>query len=112
MWNFNRIRPRGWQSGAGLNSAARSRRTWLMTGFLVLMLLGLFITGATYGQVLYGSLTGNVSDPKGAAVPGAKLDLVNASTGAGKSTVSDERGGYSFSDLQVGVYKLTISLTG
>src|SRR5712692_6032643 len=100
MFTFNKIFPRRAQSSARLNPAAKSRPTSLMAGFLVLMLLGLLTTSAAYGQVLYGSLTGNVMDPKGAAVPGAKLDLVNASTGAGKSTVSDERGGYSFSDLQ------------
>ena len=112
MFNFSRICPSESQSSAGLNSAAKSSPASLMVGIMVLMLLGLLATSAANGQVLYGSLTGNVADPKGAAVPGAKLDLVNVSTSAAKSTTSDERGGYSFSDLQAGVYKLTISLTG
>ena len=64
---------------------------------------------ATNAQVLYGSLTGNVTDQKGAAVPGAKVEVTNISTGAAKSATTDERGGYVISDLQVGVYKILIS---
>jgi hypothetical protein len=64
------------------------------------------VTGA---QVLYGSLTGNVTDDTGAAVTGAKVELLNVGTAAAKSVITDERGGYVFSDLQAGLYKLTIS---
>jgi len=31
-------------------------------------------------QALYGSLTGNVTDPSSAAIPGAKVDAVNIET--------------------------------
>jgi len=61
-------------------------------------------------QVLYGSLTGNVTDPNGAPVAGAKVEVTNASTGNARTATTDDRGGYSFSDLQVGVYKITISM--
>src|SRR5260370_32201391 len=95
-----------------LRSAVRAMPSAAIAVLAVATLI-LFVGPRTsQAQVLYGSLHGNVTDPKGAAVPGAKLDLVNASTGAAKNTTSDERGGYSFSDLQAGVYKLTISLTG
>ncbi len=33
------------------------------------------------GQVLYGSLVGNITDPSNAAVPGATVRLVNEQTG-------------------------------
>ena len=45
-----------------------------------------------YSQVLYGSLTGNVSDPSGAAVPGAKVEAVNDATSTSRQTTTDERG--------------------
>ena len=61
-------------------------------------------------QVLYGSLTGNVTDPNGAPVAGAKVEVTNASTGNVRTATTDDRGGYSFSDLQVGVYKITVSM--
>ncbi|MEZ5351301.1 MAG: carboxypeptidase-like regulatory domain-containing protein [Bryobacteraceae bacterium] len=60
-------------------------------------------------QVLYGSLTGNVTDSTGAAVPAAKVDAVNINTGVSRQTATDDRGAYQFNDLQTGVYKITIS---
>src|SRR5215831_3157092 len=63
-------------------------------------------------QVLYGSVTGSVSDPKGDAVPGAKVDVVETTTGAMKSTTTDDRGAYTISDLKAGVYKITITRSG
>jgi Carboxypeptidase regulatory-like domain/TonB dependent receptor len=60
-------------------------------------------------QVLYGSLTGNVTDAADAAVPGAKVEAVNVATGVAKQGTTDERGVYLFNDLQPGSYKLTIS---
>jgi hypothetical protein len=66
---------------------------------------------AGYAQVLYGSLTGNVTDQSGAAVAGAKVEALNMSTNVSKDTTTDERGVYLLSDLQPGVYRLTIEAT-
>ncbi len=63
-------------------------------------------------QVLYGSVTGNVTDSKGDAVPGAKVDVVETATGAMKSITTDDRGAYTINDLKAGVYKITISRSG
>lgn len=60
-------------------------------------------------QVLYGSLTGTVTDPTSAAVPSAKVDAVNTATGVSRSAITDDRGGFLFSDLQAGPYKITVS---
>src|SRR5437899_11779792 len=60
-------------------------------------------------QTLYGSLTGNVTDASGAAVPNAKVDVLNVGTAILKTTQTDERGSYLFNDLQPGAYKVTIS---
>ncbi|HLJ45112.1 MAG TPA: carboxypeptidase-like regulatory domain-containing protein, partial [Bryobacteraceae bacterium] len=60
-------------------------------------------------QVLYGSLTGNVTDATGAAVAGAKIEASNTATGTSKQTVTDDHGGYSIGDLQAGIYRVTIS---
>jgi hypothetical protein len=67
------------------------------------------LTMPAYGQVLYGTLTGNVADGTGAAVPNAKIEAVNAGTGLTKQAVSDSSGAYTFNDLQPGTYKVTIS---
>ena len=75
----------------------------------ILVLLSLVMPRAASAQVLYGSLTGAVTDPSGAVVVGAKVEALNVSTGVAKTAVTDERGVFLFSDLQAGVYKLTIT---
>jgi len=39
------------------------------------------VSSTAWGQVLYGTLTGNVTDPSGAVVPNAKVEAVNTQTG-------------------------------
>ena len=60
-------------------------------------------------QVLYGSLTGNITDKTGSAVPSARVEASNVATGLTRQATSDERGLYLFNDLQPGVYKVTVS---
>ncbi|HEU4766584.1 MAG TPA: TonB-dependent receptor, partial [Pyrinomonadaceae bacterium] len=74
-----------------------------------LVLLVLLVPAAAWAQVLYGSLVGNVTDPNGAAVEGAKVEITNVATGVVSTATTDDRGGYSVNDLQVGVYKVAIS---
>src|SRR6266498_1435803 len=109
MFNSNRSCPRRAQSDAELNSAVSPARFSTMARLLVLMLLVFVAPPAARTQVLYGSLTGNVTDQKGATVPGATVEAHNVGTGAMREKTTDENGGYQFSDLQVGVYKIRIS---
>lgn len=60
-------------------------------------------------QVLYGSLTGNVVDASGGSVPNAKVEALNVATGIARQGSTDDHGGYLISDLQQGVYKVTIT---
>lgn len=62
-------------------------------------------------QVLYGSLTGNVSDPSGAAVPDVKVEALNTGTGVSRTSVTDGSGSYAFNDLQPGTYKISWTAT-
>ncbi len=63
----------------------------------------------SFAQTLYGSLTGNVADASGAAVPNAKIEALNKATGVAKNAQTDDRGGFLMSDLQPGSYRVTIS---
>ena len=63
-------------------------------------------------QVLYGSLVGNVKDASDAAVAKAAVTVVNRGTNQRRQVVTDDSGGYSFTDLQGGVYTLKISQQG
>src|ERR1022692_4599867 len=60
-------------------------------------------------QVLYGSLTGNVTDPSSAAVPGAKVTALNIDTGLSREATTDDRGAYQFANVQSGPYKVSVT---
>jgi hypothetical protein len=79
---------------------------------LLSLAVGLLVPAMGIAQVLYGSLTGTITDPSGAAVPGAKLQILNIDTGISNSALTNERGTYLVSDLQPGSYKVTFAASG
>ena len=58
------------------------------------------------------NLEGVILDPTSAVVPGATVILHKSATGLTRSTVSSEKGFYSFPLLPVGTYELEVSKTG
>jgi hypothetical protein len=60
-------------------------------------------------QVLYGSLTGTVTDSSSAAVPNVKVEALNSGTGVSRTVVTDGAGTYAFNDLQPGPYRVTFT---
>jgi hypothetical protein len=58
------------------------------------------------------SITGNVTDPTGAVIPGAAISLVNVDTGATRNVVADSQGRYTMEQLAPGFYKITAKATG
>src|SRR5437899_1448537 len=64
---------------------------------------------AATAQVLYGSVVGNITDPSGAAVPGATVSVTNAQTGLARSVTANERGSFLVSDLQAGRYDVVVT---
>src|SRR5579862_6028323 len=60
-------------------------------------------------QVLYGSMTGNVTDSTGSAVPNATVQAMNTGTSTTRQATTDNNGVFLFNDLQAGPYKLTVS---
>src|SRR5436190_21645164 len=79
---------------------------------LVLILSVTLMPSSLNAQTLYGTLVGNVSDPSNASIPAAKISAVNSGTGFSREAVTDERGGYQFSDLQPGVYRIAVTASG
>jgi hypothetical protein len=59
-----------------------------------------------------GSLSGTLKDPDGAVVPGAQVSLTHAVLRREYKAISDGRGFYSFPNLPVGHYDLTIEAMG
>ena len=64
------------------------------------------------GQIGGGSLVGNVTDPSGAAIVGARLTVKNVDTGVSRETVTNETGYYEFPLLPVGQYRLEAEQQG
>ena len=67
---------------------------------------------ALFCQVNTATVSGSVSDPAHALVPGAKLQLRNEATGAAFSTTSNSAGQFTLPFVPVGTYQLTASQPG
>ncbi len=59
-----------------------------------------------------GSLLGTVTDPGGAAVPGARVTASETATGVKQSVSTDGHGYYSFGGLPVGKYDVEVDARG
>ena len=59
-----------------------------------------------------GSLSGTVTDPKGAVVSGAIVTVTNPATNQKSTATTDQQGRYKVEGLAAGVYVVTISATG
>ena len=82
----------------------------LMCAIALLLIPFLGLTVA-HAQVLYGSLTGNVTDPSGAAINSADVEALNVNTGVVQKTQSED-GIYRFFTLLPGTYTITVSSSG
>ena len=87
-------------------------RTPSMLRFATLLIALACASPSLDAQVLYGSLTGNVTDPSSAAIPGVKVTALNVDTGVTRQAETDARGAYLFSNLQMGTYKVTSEAKG
>ncbi|HBY60620.1 MAG TPA: TonB-dependent receptor [Solibacterales bacterium] len=70
------------------------------------------IIPAAFSQVDRATLTGTITDPSGAVVPGASISVESETTGLRRQAVASGAGNYSFSALPIGVYTLTASQPG
>jgi hypothetical protein len=59
-----------------------------------------------------GSISGVVTDPSGAVVPGAKVVATEINTGARSETTTDSAGFYDFPTLPIGTYTVEASSSG
>lgn len=80
--------------------------------FLSVCILCLCAGSVALAQAGRGSISGMVSDPSGAIVPGAQITLLNQATGYTQHTVTSTAGLYNFISLNPGVYQVTASQKG
>ena len=55
-----------------------------------------------------GALTGMVTDPSGAVVPVANVELKDSAKGTSQATITNPDGGFLFSFVAAGTYTLTV----
>ena len=63
-------------------------------------------------QATNGVISGTVTDPSGAALPGATVQVKNVSTGVSRSVTTNEVGRYRVPDLLVGQYEVQATQAG
>ncbi|GAA3765935.1 TonB-dependent receptor [Terriglobus aquaticus] len=69
------------------------------------------VTFQAHAQTFRGSISGNLQDPSGAAVAGATITATQEDTGIARTTVSSSSGDYTFADLPLGQYTVTVSVS-
>ncbi len=79
---------------------------------LVLTMLSLAGGSALLGQAVNGTISGTVTDPSGAAIAGAKVEIINTATQVARSMTTNAQGRYSAPELIVGSYDVRASAAG
>lgn len=90
----------------------RSALAWILPCLLAVAVFTTLGVQPLQAQVDTGSITGTVTDPSDAVVSGAKVTLVNEGTAASLSTTTGSDGGYKFSPVRIGTYKIEASAQG
>ena len=79
---------------------------------LAVLSIALALPQAVHAQVLYGSITGNVTDTQGAVVGGATVTITHKETGQSREGVTNANGSYDFLTVQAGTYMIKVSKSG
>ncbi len=80
--------------------------------FALLMLVGFSFNQAWAQSVVSGEIDGLVTDPTGAAVPNASVNLSSSETGFNEATTTGSNGMFRFALLKPGSYTLSVSVAG
>jgi hypothetical protein len=82
----------------------------LKVSLLILVLI--VIPQSVFSQGTGGSIQGRVTDESGAALTGASVEARQTITGTSRTVTTDADGSYKISELRVGPYEITVSLSG
>jgi hypothetical protein len=87
-------------------------KTFWRSALTALLLSTLFASFAFAQSIVTGDLTGTVTDPSGAVVPGAKVTIQSDASGETRGAQTNDQGQYRFALLKPGSYTLTVSAPG
>jgi hypothetical protein len=91
----------------GSSTASRLKIGIRMLSTIFIMLAA--IPTALHAQAYYGAIVGNVSDPTGAAIEGAKVTAIADATNAKFTAVTSNQGTYTIPQLAGGTYTVHVS---
>jgi hypothetical protein len=77
----------------------------------ILALLALAHVPSLHAQAV-GTITGIVTDPSGAVIPGARITAIRTETGVSQSTITTSAGTYTIPNLVVGSYNVSAEAQG
>ena len=80
--------------------------------FSLLICWALLLPHNAVAQEFRGTISGLVTDPSGAVVPGASVQVLETHTGTISKTVSDHKGQYVVPFLTPGNYSITAIVPG
>lgn len=75
-------------------------------------LISVFAAWAMFAQAFTGSISGIVSDPAGAVVPGTRVTITEIDKNTSFNTVTNDTGYYRVGELQPGRYRLSAEASG
>ncbi len=79
---------------------------------LLITALGLIALGGTVGFAQSGQISGHVTDPQGAAIPGAAVQIVNQDRNLKRDSSTNNEGSYSAPYLPAGKYEISVKKDG
>jgi Carboxypeptidase regulatory-like domain/TonB-dependent Receptor Plug Domain len=75
-------------------------------------LLAVLLSVGAWSQTQLAAVSGAITDPSGAVVPGVNVTVVSQGTGLKRSVLTDTAGEYRFAGLPIGNYSLRIEKAG
>jgi hypothetical protein len=77
-----------------------------------LAIAALLVCAMAFSQTTSSRVSGSITDPQGAAVPGASIAILNPVTGQAFSTQSNAQGDYVVPAIPAATYRITITAKG
>jgi hypothetical protein len=88
------------------------RRHRMVTVWLLVLIAACLGAGHVQAQAVYGSIAGTVTDPSGAALPGASVTVTSVERGTTDTVVTQASGLYVKERLLPGVYEVKAEVSG
>lgn len=70
------------------------------------------LSAGAFSQTFRGAISGVIADATGASMAGASVKAVNSANGLARDSVTAATGEFSFPDLPLGTYSVTVSQSG